>query len=585
MSSTLDKSLDDIIKQQNRSSTRQNGNRRGHNGTGGERTARTSKGRSAPYAVPAKVKAKEAKDAKVKEATAAANAGMVTVGLLSKKQTELLTANLSKKISERRLLEETKVLSGGRNGRAAGGRGKQAKVGTGFWTSGASKVQQTKAAEELKVSAVGQNQVDSGARLSILDRLGSGFAQRQGSNTDPVNRPSILDRLGTGTKGNQQSFSTPVQQAPPLVFSDAPRRIAQPTSTGSLNVTLNNTGPPTPSVRNFVEAVKALGTDSNSRITIKGRGGVSAQNRLRMDQETGRQQVSMIPPASSDVEFVEDDDVMDVDDGAAAKSVILSRISVAGAPKVSKIRPDTTISVGLLKKENAATSTASRNINHEQNQSLEPQQTPLSVSSILPPPVNDDVGTTVTISNLHPEATEEDIRATFGALGTLLDCFVYPDPKDSSVGRCEIRFLERSAAEEAVNTYNGMTADGKNLQVEIREIKKELNIVGRNKAVATSVVPVSTAPKRAVLPSVAPPAQPPQHQQPQRFPPQQVPSHRQAFRPQPSGQLNGFHQGSLYDRQPTAPPRQPYYPGPGQMYSDGAGNGQRVPPYSRPSRW
>ncbi|KAI9328629.1 hypothetical protein BDR26DRAFT_923348 [Obelidium mucronatum] len=94
---------------------------------------------------------------------------------------------------------------------------------------------------------------------------------------------------------------------------------------------------------------------------------------------------------------------------------------------------------------------------------------------------------TIRVLNLDPKASAADVQATFSDFGSVVKCLVSYDAA-SHTGIAEISFKERMAVKSAIDTYNGVVADGRTLKVEevAPPASRGLQIAGRNAAAAAS---------------------------------------------------------------------------------------------------
>ncbi|TPX35961.1 hypothetical protein SmJEL517_g01689 [Synchytrium microbalum] len=109
--------------------------------------------------------------------------------------------------------------------------------------------------------------------------------------------------------------------------------------------------------------------------------------------------------------------------------------------------------------------------------------------------------TTITIKNLHLEATEADVKACFMDFGTITKTTLSKDQAGQSTGTAQIMFKERSAALAAIAKYNGQFADGNLL--EVFETKPSTGVVGASRRTSEmDVTPSSSAAPSPVIPTV-----------------------------------------------------------------------------------
>ncbi|KAJ3187571.1 hypothetical protein HDU82_004142, partial [Entophlyctis luteolus] len=77
----------------------------------------------------------------------------------------------------------------------------------------------------------------------------------------------------------------------------------------------------------------------------------------------------------------------------------------------------------------------------------------------------DAVGALIRVYNLDPKASAADVQATFTEFGEILKCSVAFEASNSS-GTADIVFKDRASIKGAIDTYNGVLADGRTLKVE-----------------------------------------------------------------------------------------------------------------------
>ncbi|KAJ3292674.1 hypothetical protein HK104_005115 [Borealophlyctis nickersoniae] len=91
---------------------------------------------------------------------------------------------------------------------------------------------------------------------------------------------------------------------------------------------------------------------------------------------------------------------------------------------------------------------------------------------------------TVEVTNLHSDVSEEDLKATFGSFGRILDVKLARDGAGRATGVARIKFETRGPALNAIAKFNGQIADGKILSV--TEVQPGLSIAGASRTVRYS---------------------------------------------------------------------------------------------------
>ncbi|KAI8851057.1 hypothetical protein BC829DRAFT_133480 [Chytridium lagenaria] len=86
----------------------------------------------------------------------------------------------------------------------------------------------------------------------------------------------------------------------------------------------------------------------------------------------------------------------------------------------------------------------------------------------------------ITVANLHPSASAEDVKTVFSEFGNILQCSLSIDSQGS--GFAEIVFDNRKSTLAAIQKYHNQIADGKTLQV--LEVSLGLSIAGASKSIA-----------------------------------------------------------------------------------------------------
>ncbi|KAJ2080457.1 hypothetical protein H4R24_003068 [Coemansia sp. RSA 988] len=74
---------------------------------------------------------------------------------------------------------------------------------------------------------------------------------------------------------------------------------------------------------------------------------------------------------------------------------------------------------------------------------------------------------TVFVSNLDPEASNEDVKTCFKQFGTVRECTLLYDSNGKASGHAQVTFTVKPAAEEAVAKLNNALADGRRLSVNL----------------------------------------------------------------------------------------------------------------------
>ncbi|KAJ3027844.1 UNVERIFIED_CONTAM: hypothetical protein HDU68_002989 [Siphonaria sp. JEL0065] len=111
----------------------------------------------------------------------------------------------------------------------------------------------------------------------------------------------------------------------------------------------------------------------------------------------------------------------------------------------------------------------------------------LNAATALIPPVDPSIR----VLNLDPKASAADVQTTFAEFGVVGKCVVSYDAA-TATGIAEISYKDRTAVKKAIDTYNGVVADGRTLKVEeVNAAPRGLQIAGRIGA-AAKVIPTAT---------------------------------------------------------------------------------------------
>jgi len=81
--------------------------------------------------------------------------------------------------------------------------------------------------------------------------------------------------------------------------------------------------------------------------------------------------------------------------------------------------------------------------------------------------VNPQIGTRVNISNLHYTVSEEDLRELFSAVGDVKYAKIRFDKSGRSEGEGFVILLRKADALSAIQRYNGVALDGKNMKISL----------------------------------------------------------------------------------------------------------------------
>ncbi|KAI8838856.1 hypothetical protein BJ741DRAFT_663289 [Chytriomyces cf. hyalinus JEL632] len=113
-------------------------------------------------------------------------------------------------------------------------------------------------------------------------------------------------------------------------------------------------------------------------------------------------------------------------------------------------------------------------------------------SARAPPTPSETEGFTVRVRNLDPNASAADVQATFSDLGAIIKSSVSYDAA-TVTNTAEIVFKEKKSVLVAIDTYDGVIADGRTLKIE-EVAPRGVQIIGRSAitpVTATQQVPVS----------------------------------------------------------------------------------------------
>ena len=77
------------------------------------------------------------------------------------------------------------------------------------------------------------------------------------------------------------------------------------------------------------------------------------------------------------------------------------------------------------------------------------------------------VGDTVSVTNLPPGVTSDDLTDIFTPLGRVAECVVHYDAGGGSLGTASVRFGRPEEAERAVEEFDGAEVDGREMRVKL----------------------------------------------------------------------------------------------------------------------
>ncbi|KAK1409488.1 hypothetical protein QVD17_36014 [Tagetes erecta] len=78
-----------------------------------------------------------------------------------------------------------------------------------------------------------------------------------------------------------------------------------------------------------------------------------------------------------------------------------------------------------------------------------------------------EAGTTLYISNLHCDVTNEDIKVLFSDVGEIKRYSIHYDKAGISKGTAEVVYMRQLDAVAAIKKYNNMLLDGKRMRIEL----------------------------------------------------------------------------------------------------------------------
>ncbi|KAJ1984012.1 hypothetical protein H4R34_000920 [Dimargaris verticillata] len=99
---------------------------------------------------------------------------------------------------------------------------------------------------------------------------------------------------------------------------------------------------------------------------------------------------------------------------------------------------------------------------------------------------------TIYVSNLDPNASAEDLRTSFQQFGHIIKCTLIYNRQNRPSGNAEITFAKWGSANTAVNTMDGITADGRKLHARLVESAPTA-------AKASTPAPAAASAKRRVV--------------------------------------------------------------------------------------
>ncbi|KAJ3327039.1 hypothetical protein HDU76_012409, partial [Blyttiomyces sp. JEL0837] len=76
-----------------------------------------------------------------------------------------------------------------------------------------------------------------------------------------------------------------------------------------------------------------------------------------------------------------------------------------------------------------------------------------------------DSTTTIRITNLHPMATEADVKTCFQEFGSVQKCILHMDASHKSTGIADVTYDNKKSAQDAIAKYHNKEADGLVLKV------------------------------------------------------------------------------------------------------------------------
>ncbi|BAM79807.1 unknown transcriptional coactivator [Cyanidioschyzon merolae strain 10D] len=104
----------------------------------------------------------------------------------------------------------------------------------------------------------------------------------------------------------------------------------------------------------------------------------------------------------------------------------------------------------------------------------------------------------VSVSNLAPSVTSQDIADLFNSVGPTITAFIRHDREGKSKGVATVKYADMETAERAVKQFHSLTLDGQPLVVQIESsgAAAALNTSGAHPQTQRSAVPPSMTPKR-----------------------------------------------------------------------------------------
>lgn len=76
---------------------------------------------------------------------------------------------------------------------------------------------------------------------------------------------------------------------------------------------------------------------------------------------------------------------------------------------------------------------------------------------------------TITITNLHWEVSENDLRTVFENIGEIVNVRIKYDISGRSEGEATVTFSSSEEAEKAINEYDGIELNGENISIKLKE--------------------------------------------------------------------------------------------------------------------